>query len=99
VESDTAEARRWVLQDSKAVFTIYQHSPDRDSPARGPSYYYLGFGPPSLSPWIFAAPEMKIFKTLLFEAMQDPTRNTRYELDAEKCAQIAQSLWLSILPL
>ena len=89
---DTAEALRWVLQDSKAVFTISQYFPGHANPARElHPCYILDLGPPST--------DVKIFDTLLLEAMQDPTRNARYELGAEKCAQIAQSLWLSLLPL
>jgi hypothetical protein len=93
---DTAEALGWVPQDSKTVFTIMQHSEfpgsgdeEKAHPPR-PSYS-LGLGPPST--------DVKTFDILLLEAMQDPTRNARYKLDAEKCAQIAQSLWLSVLPL
>ena len=35
---------------------------------------------------------------LVLEALKDPTRNAIYKLDPEKSAQIAQSLWLSVLP-
>ena len=38
-----------------------------------------------------------MFDILLLEALQDPMRNARYELNAEKCTQIAQLLWLSVL--
>ena len=43
--------------------------------------------------------EVPMLDHLLLEAMQDPTRNARYKLNAEKCAQIAQSFWLKVLPL
>ena len=55
-----------------------------------PSYALYQAGPPLTG--------VEMFNILLSEAAQDPTRNARYELDAEKCAEIAQSLWLSVLP-
>jgi len=44
-----------------------------------------------------ASTGVEMFDILLSEEMQDP-RNARYKIDAEKCAQIAQSLWLGVLP-
>ena len=86
---DTAEALGWVPQDSKIVFTIKQYFPRSDGKRPDPSYR-LNLGPPST--------DIAMFDTLLLEAMNDPTRNARYKVDAEKCAEIAQSLWLSVLP-
>ena len=58
---------------------------------QAPPHYSLYQAPPSTG--------FPIFDILLLEAMQDPTRNARYKLNAEKCAQIAQSVWLNLLPL
>jgi len=92
---DTAEALGWVPQDSKTVFTIRQDSEfpgsgDEEQARRPRPSYSLRLGPPSTG--------VKTFDILLLEAMQDPTRNARYKLDTKKCARIAQSLWLSVLP-
>jgi hypothetical protein len=92
---DTAEALGLVSQDSKKVFIIMQHSEfpgsgDGEQARRPPPSYCCYLGPPSTG--------VEMFDIFLLEAMQDPTRNARYEPDAEKCAQIAQSLWLSVLP-
>ena len=92
---DQAAALGWVPQDSKKVFTIMQHSEfpgsgDEEQARRPPPSYEWYLGPASTG--------VEMFDILLLEAMQDPTRNARYELDAEKSAQIAQSLWLSVLP-
>jgi len=95
VARDQAEALGFVPQDSEAVFTIRQDSElpgsgDEEQARRPHPSYTLYFGPP----WS----GVKMLDILLLEAMQDPTRNARYKLDAEKSAQIAQSLWLSVLP-
>ena len=93
---DTAEILGWVPQDSKTVFTIMHDSKfsgsGNEEQAGWPHLSYrLYLGPPSSG--------VEMFDILLLEAMQDPTRNGRYKLDAEKCTQIVQSLWLSVLPL
>jgi hypothetical protein len=91
-----AEALGWVLQDpSTMIFTITQdsnfsESDEEEQPHRPHPYYRLYLGPPSTG--------VEMFDSLLLEAMQDPTRNARYKPDPETCAQIAQSLWLSVLP-
>jgi hypothetical protein len=85
---DQAKAVDWVLQDSRTMmFTILQDDQFFPLPH---SSYRLYLGPPST--------RFPMFDLLLLEALQDPTRNARYKLDAEKCTQIAQSLWLSVLP-
>ena len=73
------------MQDSE--FTGFD---DEEQARRSHPSYRLYLGPPSTG--------LKTFDILLSEAVQDPTRNARYKLDAEKSAQIAQSLWLSVLP-
>jgi len=92
---DTAETLSRVRQDSKTVFTIIQHSEfpgsgDEEQARRSYPFYSLYLGPPLTG--------VRTFDILLLEAMEDPTRNARYKLDAEKSAQIAQSLWLNVLP-
>jgi len=85
---DQAKAVDWALQDSgTTMFTILQD--DQIFPSSHSSYR-LYLGPPLT--------RFPMFDLLLLEAVQDPTRNARYKPDAEKCAQIAQSLWLSVLP-
>ena len=92
---DIAEASGWVPGDAKAVVVIMQksgfpRSGDEEQAHRPHPSYTLYPGPPSIG--------VEMFNILLSEAVQDPTRNARYELDAEKCAEIAQSLWLRVLP-
>jgi hypothetical protein len=96
---DQAKALDWDLQDSETMMlTILQdvqffpgYDPMQGEQARPQSSYSLYLGPPLTG--------VEMFDLLLLEAMQDPTRNARYKLDAEKCAQIVQLLWLSVLPL
>ena len=92
---DIAEAPGWVPRDAKAVFVIMQKSGfpgsgDEEQARRPHPSYTLYLTPISTG--------VEMFNILLSEAVQDPTRHSRYELDAEKCAEIAQSLWLSVLP-
>jgi hypothetical protein len=96
---DEAKALDWVLQDSETMmFTILQDSyrllGDSDRIRDGQAQYYLYRGPPAGG--LTGVPMLDL---LLLEAFQDPTRNARYKLNAKQCAQIAQSLWLSVLPL
>jgi hypothetical protein len=92
---DPVKPLDWVLEDSEAMtFTILQDVqlfPEYYYPRQGEQthpHYTLYHVPPRTG--------FPKFDLLLSEAMQNPTRNARYELDAEKSAQIAQSLWLSI---
>lgn len=96
---DQAVAPDWVPQDSEtAMLTILQdvqffpgYDPMQGEQAHPQSSYSLYLGPPLTG--------VEMLDLLLLEVMQDPTRNARYKLDAEKCIQIVQSLWLSVLPL
>jgi hypothetical protein len=88
---DQAKALGWVLQDSETMmFTILKNAAFFPG-EQAPSPYNLYPGPP-----LTGVPMLDL---LLLEAVQDPTRNARYKLDAEKSAQIAQSLWLKVFPL
>jgi len=94
---DRAKALGWILPDLEpVVLTILQAThffAESDLTQDGqpcPHSYSLHLGPPLTG--------VSMLDLLVLEAMQDPTRNARYKLDGEKCAQIAQSLWLSVLP-
>lgn len=91
---DTAEALG-CRRNSELVFTIrhdseFSGSGDEEQAHRLRSSYTLHLGLPYT--------DIKMVGTLLSEAVEDPTRNARYKLDAEQSAEIAQSLWLSVLP-
>ena len=101
---DQAKAPGWVLQISETVIFTTIHNSDclryddsdfleyDDEAQARPSHrpYVLFFGPPLIG--------VPMLDLLLLEALQDPTRNVRCQPSAEKCAQIAQSLWLRVLP-
>jgi len=94
VARDKAEALDWVLQGSGTmIFTIVQKSGFLLQDERNGwnhRLFFLYSGPPSTG--------VPMLDLLLLEVVQDPTRNHQYRPDAEKCALIAQSLWLSVLP-
>jgi hypothetical protein len=92
---DEAKALDWVLQDSETMmFTVVQHAhffpESKDEETHLSFSYGLYTGPPLTG--------IPMLDLLLLEALHDPTRNARYEIDAENCALIAQSLWLNVLP-
>ena len=88
---DQAKALGWVLQDSETMmFTVLEDAHFSSSLRPRPSSYILYGGPPST--------HVEMLDLLVLEALQDPTRNARYKLDAVQCTHIAESLWLSILP-
>ena len=81
----------WVLQDAGIMmFTILKDVYWFPGQRLPPHSYSVYLGPPKTG--------IPMLDLLVLEALRDPTRNDRYTLDAEKCAHIAQSLWLSILP-
>ena len=72
------------------MFTIVQDAhfrPESDLIQDEQPHYSFYSGPPFTG--------VPMLNLLLWE---DPIRNARYNLNAKKCAQIAQSLWLSLLP-
>ena len=86
---DEAQALDWDLQESETMtFTITRFIPRPDLIRNEQPRYGL----------YTSVPGIPMFYSLLLEVLQDPTRNARYKLDAEKCAQIVPSLWLSVLP-
>ena len=90
---DKAKALDWVLQDRETAMLTIVQTPQFIRGSRlihQRPHYILYPGPPFTG--------FSMLDLLLLEVLQDPTRNTRYILNAEQCAQIAQSLWLSILP-
>ena len=74
------------------MFTILQNNhlyPGSDL-INEPPRYSLYPAPPFTS--------VTMLDLFLLQLLRDPARNARYTPSVEKSAQIAQSLWLSVLP-